>query len=286
MALTSTPTSQPDMFFLEGAACDASMEVEDDDSDDEDGRSMAKKVMGVAQTWKQDFSDASIVVFDEHPTCTILSGAVVVKNRNAIVPHKIVADSLVWRRMRAPDGAATGSAFLLYNQSELQMTIEVTLRSPACEDLNDLQRVALVQPRYSAIAAAAGTCSPSDFLEFDLPQTRLQDMKNVKSLLLEDEEQGYLPVREVMTGTALDRLIVQVNEEECKTCGQTEQQLQTPVADAAHPRQVWSVTKRFLRDLSTSVRECTQLHAQRELQPLGLLEHAELSDVSFRAYID
>ena len=286
MALASTPTSQPDLLLLDGATCDASMEVADDGSDDEDGRCMVKRVMGVAQTWKQDFSDASIVVFDEQPTCTILTGAVVVKNKSAVVPHKIVADSLVWRRMRAPDGAATGSAFLLYKNNELQMTIEVTLRSPACEDLHDLQRVALVQPRYSAVAAATGTCSPSDFLEFDAPHTRLQDMKNVKSLLLEDEEQGYLPVREVMTGTALDKLIVQVNEEECKACGQTEQQLQTPVASAAHPRQVWSVTKRFLRDLSTSVRECTQLHTQRELRPLGLLEHTELSDVSFRAYID
>lgn len=242
--------------------------------------------MGVAQTWKQDFSDAALVVFDQCATCTILSKPVVVQNTNAVIPHKIIANALAWRRMRSVDDRPTGSAFLLSHDNELQMTIEVTLVNPlVCETARDLQRVALVQPRYSAVAAAAGTCSASDFIEFDLPHVRLQDMETVRQALVKDEEQGYLPVREVVAGTALDKLIVHVNEEETKGSLQTGQQWQAPVSDSVHPRQVWSVTKRFLRDLSSSVRECTQLHAQRELQPLGLLHNCELSDRSFRAFI-
>lgn len=286
MALSSSPTLGPDTFLLDDVNTSANDECSDCSPDEYSGCGTAHSVMGVAQTWKQDYSDAAIVVFDECPVCTILVNPNIVENKHAVVPHKIVVDSVVWRRMKSSDGRPTGSAFLLSHENNLRITIEVTLRDPLlCNSIVDIERIALVQPRYSALASEAGTCSLSDFIEFDSPHIRLEEMNKVKATLLQDEEQGYLPVREVMVGTALDKLIVNVNEEECKSVEQIHQQVDKHSLSCIHPRRVWAITKDFLRDLSTFSKECTLLHSERELKSLGLVDNKELCDRSFRAYI-
>ena len=185
-----------------------------------------------------------------------------VRNFDYVVGKPVLADSVAWKPMSAPDGRR-GHLFALEHEGRPSSRIEVFVGSQG-----RLERVAVVDASHSQLAAASGIADPSAMLEYAQPEKHLLELRTLVQRMRADTRVGYVPVLELCVGEALEALPL-------ACCGAE------PTA-LAQAHAAWGATRRFLREMSSLASESARRHATSELTQAGATAGLGSLDAAWR----
>tara|TARA_Y100000385_G_scaffold283549_1_gene339856 strand:+ start:63 stop:872 length:810 start_codon:yes stop_codon:yes gene_type:complete len=164
-------------------------------------------------------------------------------SKGAVLPQSVFADSLSWTPL-VSDTGDRGWGFSLKLEGEPQATIEV---------LNS--RIVVVHNSFSPLSVEAKLVSPSTRLVFEA--SHLQELTQVVSKVLDDEEIGYLPTGEILLGRGVDRLMLR-------------RRRGGDVEHDEEAQRVWNMTKARLRSMNSVVVSGIDAQNSRELASAGV----------------
>lgn len=178
---------------------------------------------------------------------------VVVGNRLPVVPRVVLADSIQWKPVLSSSGLQ-GHRFELLFDGALQAHVEVFT------DATSIHRVAFVHAHYTTLARAAGTIDRGALIEFNSPTSHLAKLQAALTNGV-GQLQCYLPVNEVVVGSALDPnfgLPLAPHARHAKN----------PLWGVAAA--VWRRTREEMHAISNVARDASERHNASELARSGL----------------
>lgn len=207
----------------------------------------ASQLDSVFPSWIHNLSDAVLVTFTQSTDVVTLRSSPLLQCTNVVHPTMVRADAASWRMMACDISGTRGHLFTLSHRGKHTCRIEVTLEG------DDIGKVVVVQPEYSALSVSSNLCSPSSLLVFKDMRARVETLKSLQSEIYTNADIGYLPTQELVATSALDKLVLTTDH--------------SPEATVA--RQYWKLTKMLLTNLSTATADCVDAYTRSEFRRIG-----------------
>lgn len=205
------------------------------------------QIDSIFPSWKHDFADAVLVTFVQSSDVLTLRVAPKLVCANVVHPTMVRADEVAWRPMSCEASGATGHLFTLSHRGQPTCRIEVTLVG------EEVGRIVVVQPEYSAMAVAARLTAPSSLLIYDDIRAHINSLQNLRQTLSMSVDVGYVPTHELVVTRALDNLVLKTDH----------------TIEAAAARRYWKTTKLLMAALSAATADCVDTYTRSELGRVG-----------------
>tara|TARA_B100000795_G_C22721424_1_gene407621 strand:+ start:232 stop:1101 length:870 start_codon:yes stop_codon:yes gene_type:complete len=201
----------------------------------------------VFPSWLHRFDDAVLVTFSQEPDAIVLNASPKLECVNLVQPTKVSADGANWRPLLCEVAGMTGHLFSLTRGDQTTCRIEATVSG------EEIVRIVIVQPEYSALSVAANMVPSSTLLVFDNIRGHIDSLNALKVTLEGCGDTGYVPTEEFVTTSAFDELV-----------------LTTDHSSAAYAaRNHWKRVKNLMKELSSSTADCIDVYNYSELKRVG-----------------
>jgi hypothetical protein len=195
-----------------------------------------------------------MVVFDAHEGCVpVASTPRRIHNDEPIVPTMVRAECVGWRLGSAETPTLEKHVFSLTSRRGV---VACTVEAFVDRASGVLQRVALVQPTFSPLNAAAGICAKSALKVYDDLDGHLDRLKELRVQMGSNADLGYVPLEEVLVGRSFAHLRPSISA--------------TTSYESQHdPQRVWSNVQQFFTCMSAVSADLMATHTMRELDATG-----------------
>ena len=207
----------------------------------------ASQLDSVFPSWVHNLSDAVLVTFVQSTDVVTLRSSPLLQCTNVVHPTMVRADAASWRMMACDISGTCGHLFTLSHRGKHTCRIEVTLEG------DDIGKVVVVQPEYSALAVSSNLCSPSSLLVFKDVRERVKTLRSLQNEIAISSEVGYVPTQELVATSALDKLVLTTDHS----------------PEAVIARRHWKLTKMLLTNLSTATADCVDAYTRSEFRRIG-----------------
>lgn len=209
----------------------------------------ATQVDSVLPTWLHRFDDAVLVTFHQTPGVATLRASPRLECTNMVQATQVAADGASWRPLACDEAGKVGHLFTLTHADRPTCKIEATVATAT----DELTKVVVVQPEYSAVTIAAQMVPESSLLIFEDVRGHIESLRQLRQTLLASTDTGYVPTQELVVTSALGALVLTTDHS----------------LAARDARRHWKRVQAFLGELSSETANCIDAYNTSELKRVG-----------------
>ena len=207
------------------------------------------QVDSVFPSWLHRFDDAVLVTFHQAPGVTTLRASPRLECTNMVHATKVCADSATWRPLSCAEPGKVGHLFTLAHAGRPTCKIEATVAAAT----DEIAKVVIVQPEYSAVTIAAKMVPESSLLIFEDVRGHIDSLRQLRQTLAVDADTGYVPTQELVATSAFGKLVLTTDHSQA----------------ACDARRHWKRVQSFLSELSSETADCIDAYNASELKRIG-----------------